>query len=371
MIHNKRRTHRGKRRSRRKFSRAAAVLTAMAALVMLCTWVVEAARPGLPAMAIDMPQITPVPEITVAPTASAAPVDSGEAGAFEYLPVYRSAKTDLKRIAITVDDCYQVDNLKTIIRTAYDNGGKLTLFPIGENLSRPGMVEVIRGSVFQLGFEVENHTWSHQRIFRLSEQEMAREIWAQGQALNRVLGVNYRQHFFRLMGGDGSSDQRTHNYLEQLGFKGIAEWSLSGSDADMDMIVNSLAPGKIYLFHTTDGDTEKLKQFIPYAVSRGYSLVTLNELLDFEANATEPYAPSEIPTPRAYRPDYREHKQGDYAWIIVQMQNRLRELGYLVMDGPSTGYFGAQTARAIQSFQQDHNLNPTGVADPATQRLLL
>ena len=99
------------------------------------------------------------------------------------------------------------------------------------------------------------------------------------------------------MGGDGEYDQRTHNYLRQLGYLGIADWSLSGSDADLERIKSSLAPGKIYLFHTTDADTAKLKEFIPYAVSQGYELVTLNELLGLEANAVSDLSTAETTMP--------------------------------------------------------------------------
>lgn len=288
-----------------------------------------------------------------------------------YLPVIRRAETDEKIIAVTVDDCYQVNNLKTILSVAHQNGGNLTLFPVGENLSKPGMAEVLRGCVYKLGDEIENHTWSHARVFRLPEEEMASEIWKQSAALNDILGANYQQHFFRLMGGDGETDLRTHNYLDQLGYRGIAGWSISGSDAGMDQIKSDLKPGAIFLFHCTDGDTQKLREFIPYAVSRGYRLVTLNQLMGCEDNALTPYAPREMPEPRAYSEDYRAHKQGDYAWNVVRLQDALRASGDLAMDGPSTGYFGSQTAEAVKRYQARSGLPITGAADSETLRKIL
>lgn len=387
---NKKKTRKNSKKT--MFPRAILVLASMAVVLMAIIVVSDALIPDAPSLVLTVPaQTESVPTVQPEQTAFTpqaevhAPVIQNNpvtadnpqptqvpqvAESFEYLPVYHRANTTEKKIAITVDDCYQLNNLKTIVRTAYDNNAKLTLFPIGSNISKPGMAEFLKNCVFQLGFEIENHTWSHQRVFRLSEQEMAAEIWKQSQAVNQALGVNYQQHFFRLMGGDGSSDQRTHNYLEQLGYKGIADWSLSGSDADMNMIKNSLEPGKIYLFHTTDADTEKLKTFIPYAVSQGYQLVTMNELLGLEDNEISPLTQTTMPEPRAYTPDYRAHKKGDYAWIIVQMQNRLRELGYMNMDGPSTGYYGDQTANAVAAFQQANGISPTGTADSETQRLL-
>ena len=319
------------------------------------------------------PTETPAAEPTAAPAAevTAEPQAQASTQGFEYLPVYKRANILEAKIAITVDDCFQVNNLQTIAATAYENNAKLTIFPIGENFAKSGMVDTLRTCVFKLGYEIENHTWNHERVFRLPEEQMAEQIWKQRQGLNLLLGANYEQHFFRLMGGDGSSDQRTHNYLKQLGYKGIAEWSVSGSDATMEEIKMELAPGQIYLFHTTDGDTAKLQEFIPYAVRQGYQLVTLNELLGFPENEISEYVEETMPEPQPYVDEYRTHKVGDYAWNVVLMQDKLRNLGLLNLDGPSTGYYGQQTADAVAAYQKQVGLEPNGIADATTQKKLL
>ena len=305
------------------------------------------------------PEPTPTPQITPEPTA------------FEYLPVVHRADTKSKVIAITVDDCYQLDNLQTIVDVAEKNGAALTLFPVGENLSKSGMPALMKHCAFDLGFEIENHTWSHDRIFRLPDDEMAGEIWKQDAALDRALGVNYQEHFLRLMGGDGDTDPRIHSYLKQLGYLGIANWSVSGSDSDMKHIKNSLAPGQIYLFHCTDPDTKKLKEFIPWAVSQGYKLVTLNKLFGLPANETSTLTDSAMPQPTHDVDDHHTLKEGEYTWVALQLQEKLRSLGYLKIDGPSTGYYGPQTVKAVAAFQKDQGLPVTGEADPETQQRLL
>ena len=307
----------------------------------------------------------PTPEVT--PTTASDMMAEMVGG----LPVYKSADTVERKIAITVDDCNQVQNLQTIVKTAYANKGKLTIFPIGMNLSKPDMENTLKTCVFKLGYEIENHTWSHQRIFRLPEMQMAEEIWKQSAALNQLLGVNYRQHFFRLMGGDGTSDARTHSYLSQLGYKGIAEWSVSGSDSTMDMIKAGLQPGAIYLFHTTDADTAKLQEFIPYAVAQGYQLVTLNELLGYRDNEIGKLTSQSMPIPVSTANDFRTHKHGDYAWRVTEIQDALRKMGLLQMDGPSTGYYGDRTVEAVRAYQAQVGLPATGVADSETQKMLL
>ena len=321
----------------------------------------------------------PAADMTTEPVAEATPEPTAEpAEPFEYLPVVIGNRISDKRIAITVDDCFQMENLKTIANLATSNGGKLTLFPIGKNVVRDGMPEILQECVFNRGFEVENHTYNHARIFRLPVEQMAAEIWQQSAAVNYALGVNYQQHFFRFMGGDGYKDQRSHAYLKQLGFLGIANWSISGSDTSIEGIKSSLSPGHIDLCHTTDADTKKLKEFIPYAVSQGYQLVTLNELFGLPDNEISDLSTFDLnmPEPEPYVQDYVEMKKGDYAWSILLMQQRLCELGFLdanngVNGNAADGAFGSGTVEAVKKYQASVGLPVTGVADVETQKRLM
>ncbi len=343
-------------------------------------------------LAVSLPTAEPTAAPTAEPatTAAAAPavptaVPTASAtqdpdAPFAYLPVVTRGDNLDKVIAITIDDCNEVENLKKICGMANHFGGDLTLFPIGENVENPELAEVLRGCVFQLGFQVENHTYSHARIFRLPEEEMAAEIWKQRDAVNRALGVNYQQSFLRMMGGDGAIDQRTHNYLKQLGYKGVAGWTISGSDATAQMLNHYLRPGAIFLFHATNGDTDMLEAFIPYAVNQGYRLVTLNELLGLPANTWTDLSTAETaaPAPAPYRTEYIEQKTGDYSWAVVRIQQKLAELGYLgeeyqsaLADSAADGVYGAGTAEAVARFQTDRGLPATGIADVATQQALL
>ena len=230
---------------------------------------------------------------------------------------------------------------------------------------------MLQRCAFDLGFEIENHTYTHSRIFRMSDDDMAAEIWKQDAALDKALGVHYQEHFLRPMGGDGDTDPRIHSYLKKLGYLGIANWSVSGSDSDMKHIRASLAPGQVYLFHCTDPDTKKLEEFIPWAVSKGYKLVTLNDLFNLPGNETSALTDNAMPQPDYNVDDHHTLVEGEYTWVALQLQEKLRAMGYLKMDGPSTGYYGPQTAKAIAAFQQDHGLPATGQADLETQQRVL
>ena len=307
-------------------------------------------------------------------TADCTPIPADE---FEYLPVYKQVSTDRKVVAITVDDCFQKANLQTILQTVYDAGGKITLFPIGSNIQKLDLGDILKDAFFNHGIEIENHTRDHARVFRMSDEEMRAQIYDQYVILSQALGVNYHEHFLRFMGGDGGEDQRSHNYLTQLGFSGVAHWGCSGSNGDLDHCKENLEPGMIYLFHTTDHDTEILQKFIPWCVEQGYELVTLNELIGLPENETSDLSTlvTEAPEAVPFEWDYKDISFNDYSWRTKMMQVRLGELGYLgedaKQDGDYTGYYGNMTVDAIKAFQQDNQLQPSGIADALTQRALL
>jgi peptidoglycan hydrolase-like protein with peptidoglycan-binding domain len=61
-------------------------------------------------------------------------------------------------------------------------------------------------------------------------------------------------------------------------------------------------------------------------------------------------------------------KQGNRSSNVVVLQNFLREKGYL--NAPATGFFGAQTLKAVKNFQKDNNINATGFIGPVTRAFI-
>lgn len=359
----------------------------MAALILLAVIVlilVFALRPRKDAQNVVAPTSTPTPTIdpvtepsatpTSMPTPSPTPEPAYAANAQYrptakegWLPVFRKAETDEKMIAITVDDCFQAENLRTIVQTALDNGGKLTLFPIGDVAIREKQSEIIKWA-WENGMEIENHTYTHNGLYNVSDERLAQEIYKQNLAISGILGVEYQGHFLRPRGGDARNDQRIHAYIDQLGYYGVAHWSDSGSGTELKNLPGKLKPGAVYLFHTTDKDLEKLVRFIPYAVAQGYRLVTLNEMFGYPENETSPLKDiSEYPTPTLAPFEYTPVtlKKPTYSYAVYLIQEELIALGYL--DGEPDGVYGSGCAEAVASFQKKAGLEATGEADAATQ----
>jgi len=112
-----------------------------------------------------------------------------------------------------------------------------------------------------------------------------------------------------------------------------------------------------------------LKKLIPYAVKKGYRLVTLNEMFGYPDNEVSEWKGSFderiAPTLAPYESVMIKLGEGTYDYRVKGIQERLLELGYL--DAEPDGIFGAKTKDAIERFQADAGLEVTGDADIDTQ----
>ena len=285
-----------------------------------------------------------------------------------YMPLLYKANTTENVICVTVDDCFQGNNLRSIVQCALDNDAKLTIFPIGDNLNKENVATTIKWA-WENGMELENHTYNHAGMYHYDDERMTNEMWYQSVKLSQVLGVNYKQHFFRPKGGDERNDQRVHAYAKQLGMSGIAVWTQSGSTDSMESLFANLAPGRIYLFHTTDNDLKKLLEFIPGAVQRGYRLVTLNEMFGLPENETSDLSTiGEKPALQSFQVLPALLQKTCYIRAAAVVQQRLIDLGWL--EGEADGVFGESSFMATGFFQMAAGIQPTGKADADTQKVL-
>ena len=63
--------------------------------------------------------------------------------------------------------------------------------------------------------------------------------------------------------------------------------------------------------------------------------------------------------------EFHTVRDGDRADIVLVIQQRLMELGYMDSDEP-TSYFGSLTKHALKTFQRHHGLGDDGVCGEET-----
>lgn len=319
-------------------------------------------------------QSTATPEPTAAPT----PAVTAEPWT-ELLPVITQGDPATKQIAITIDDLNEVNNLNIIMDLCVQYGAKITLFPIGEVVNRKEDLRTALRRAYNLGFEIENHGYDHLNLYSLTDEEMAYQVTKQNQAVNRALGLEYEMHFYRMKGGNGEYDLRSHMYLIQNGYKGVVHWTYSGTDGSVAANQKALDNGAIFLFHAKDSDLKKLQQLIPYFAAQGYKMVTLNEMFGYEPNATKALNGDAMsyPIPTASEFTYNQDnymligkKRYTQMYAVQLIQNRLIELNYLDPVVIVDGDYGYLTKQSIILFQQLNGLEADGLAGAQTQAKL-
>ena len=196
--------------------------------------------------------------------------------------VYRSVKTDTKRIAITFDDGPHPYQTETILQTLEKYGVKATFFMVGVNvINYPEAAK----AVIAAGHEVGNHTFSHQHMAGLNEEQVQREMGRCEDVLVEL--CEYRPHLFRPPEG------AVNSYIEDCAEKNdyaMILWSLDTRDWEhkdtqqiVERVLSRIHAGDIILMHDYIGRASKtpeaLEILLPRLLAAGYEPVTVSQLL--------------------------------------------------------------------------------------------
>ena len=296
-----------------------------------------------------------------------------------FLPVFdRALRTpdDRAMIAITVDGCDDPEVMTQILNIADIYDAELTLFPTGNALMT--LSSAFRTCVSALHYELENCTFdADKKDYSMSSGELALQIWRQSIAASYAMGRDYQEHFYRPKSMESIYDQRTHFYIRKLGFLGIAGYTHSYKDNDIDSLVASLANGNIYQFDMSEKSMELFETFIEEASRKGYKLVTMNELFGLDSNgvgASLTIDQQNLPEMNDYVPTYYDLKLNYRTNAVYTLQSKLISLGFLTGENGQTiradGIYGAETSIAVSAYQASVGLVATGNADVETQRKL-
>ncbi len=195
--------------------------------------------------------------------------------------VFRSAKTEEKRIALTFDDGPHPKQTPQILEILSRYGIKATFFMVGENVTYyPKAAEMVLAE----GHEVGNHTFSHAHVGHLDIGRIREELVRCEDVLEEL--GEYRPHLFRPP--EGSVTPYVEHCVD-AGDYALILWSLDTRDwecKDADLIakrvLEEVEPGDIILMHDyiAGSETPKaLEILLPKLLGQGYEFVTVSQLL--------------------------------------------------------------------------------------------
>jgi len=193
-----------------------------------------------------------------------------------------------KVIALTFDDGPSHDDTMRQVLDVLDMyDTKATFFLIGTQITDSKKQIVL--DAYNAGHELGNHTYSHQNLTALSQEEMLAQYSKVQETVESITGEAPR--FLRppFLAVSDTMSQTIPAPFINCSISG-SDW-VSGETAETisKRVLGGVSDGGIILLHVTKGYTwtvEALHTIIPELISQGYEITTVSGL--FEAKGVEP-----------------------------------------------------------------------------------
>jgi peptidoglycan/xylan/chitin deacetylase (PgdA/CDA1 family) len=190
-----------------------------------------------------------------------------------------------KKIALTFDDGPHPVKTPKILSILEKHGVRATFFIVGSLAEYHP--EIVKKEA-ELGHELANHSYTHPRFSKLTEEEMKAEIAKTDEIIKKAAGVTPR--LFRPP--EGAYSPGIVSVAASLGKETVIwtvdtmDWARCPTEKIVENVKANVTFGSIILFHdcTRDGTftLEALELLLPYLKSQGYEFVTVSELISAE-----------------------------------------------------------------------------------------
>ena len=194
------------------------------------------------------------------------------------LAAYQSfeAKKHVKMVALTFDDGPDPKTTPQALDILKKYGAKATFFMVGQNIAGN---EAIVKRVHNEGHQIGIHTWDHPVLTKLPLESAKKEILDTQTAINNVIGIKpmiTRPPY-------GAINTTIQNSVDQsfiMWNVDSLDWKTRNTKAIMQEIAKT-QPGSIILMHDIHQTSiDALPSVLEYLKSNGYTLVTVDELLE-------------------------------------------------------------------------------------------
>ncbi len=193
-----------------------------------------------------------------------------------------------KYVALTFDDGPHSEYTEQILDILKKHNAKATFFVIGKNAKK--YPELVKRESLE-GHEIGNHTFTHPSMKKITDKQLQEEIEMAQNTIYDITGE--KPVIFRSPGG--IYDDRILKMSQNYGCRPVLwswrqdtkDWSAPTVEYVVNTVVNNLRDGDIILFHDYNAKSsptpEALEIILPKLIEKGYSFVTVSELMDMEA----------------------------------------------------------------------------------------
>ena len=208
--------------------------------------------------------------------------------------VIRHGSRESKRIAITVDDFFDLNEARLIFDLAQQYKIPMTFFPLGQRIlaEDADFWQQVAASNCEIG----SHTYYHVSMAGIPARALLASLTKTQEKLDAVLGYHYPIPHVRPP--FGKVDREGHaaiksgiiRTMKQLGYEHVINWDVSQTDPKL--AIKQVRGGSILLYHTRAKDRKCLETLIPQLLEAGFEPVTVSTLLGMDAVATSTDLPA-------------------------------------------------------------------------------
>ena len=198
------------------------------------------------------------------------------------IPIF-SVVTEEKKIALTFDlNWADPEGVYDILNVLDKYNVKSTFFVIGKWVEYPDGNDVKLREVDRRGHEIANHSYEHPNFLQINRKQIAKEIVMAEKIIYDVTGKNSK--YFRFPSGAYTSEGV--ELINSMGLTSVQwskdslDWKNKGLEFEHNNVMRDIKSGDIVLFHNNGKFTAtNLDKIIPLLQSKGYKLVTIDEML--------------------------------------------------------------------------------------------
>ena len=225
------------------------------------------------------PTTVPTATVTPEPTATVAPVAEID---------YSTAKL----VALTFDDGPNLTITPLVLDKLDAHGVVATFFLIGQYITEE--TKPVMERELSLGCEINNHSWSHSYMNKLTPEQIKDEIKKTSDKINEMVGIT--PAFFRPPFIATSPEMYANIDLPFINGINCLDWDGTvTAEKRAETILANVKDGDIILMHDFAGNNntvDALDAIIQGLIDDGYTLVTVSQL--FEYKGVEPNVENKI-----------------------------------------------------------------------------
>ena len=188
------------------------------------------------------------------------------------------------KVAITMDDCYNSEDVAAALELCREYDIRMTFFVIGNALKDED--REMWNEIVAFGCEIGNHTYYHRSLTAMRPSVMIGEFDETQKRFDEVLGCHYPMRIIRPPYGQVMRENANvvTPAAMKAGYDYVILWNVSQTDPVK--AIKAVRNGCIMLYHARPKDVSCLREIIPQMLEKGFVPVTVSELLNEETPTT-------------------------------------------------------------------------------------